>query len=152
MTSQASFSVRDYANESSSVGLHIAEVDAANFDTQVAAKATLLSALDGVSLGNFIKSQLTVDIDKAQPAPASDPNAQRELKWLVRAFDSVDYDPVSIEIPCADLSLLDPVNQDRMVIASGAGATLVSALEAHALSKAGNAITVNEIVLVGRNL
>ena len=70
----------------------------------------------------------------------------------MRAFDTVTYDPVSIEIPCADTSLLDPNNLDRMVIDSGAGATLVTELEAVALSKAGNAIEVNEIVLVGRAL
>lgn len=152
MTSQFSYTFRDYANESSTVGLHVDEVTAANFDAQVAAQASLLSALEGVSLGNEIKNQMTANVTKSQPSPASDPNAQRELKWMVRAFDAVTYDLVTIEIPCADLSLLDPNNLDRMVIDSGAGATLVSEIEANVLSKNGNALTVNEIVLVGRNL
>lgn len=152
MTSQINYAFRDYANEQTGVGVHIAEVDSAGFDAAVASKASLLSAVEGVSLGQYYKGQMVVDIDKAQPQPASNPASQRELKWLVRAFDTVTYDPVSIEIPCADTSLLDPNNLDRMVIDSGAGATLVTELEAVALSKAGNAIEVNEIVLVGRAL
>ena len=150
--SQLSYTFRDYANESSTVGVHITPVTAANFDAMETSKASLLAAIEGVSLGNYIKGQAVVSIDKESPEPSANPQAQRELKWHVRGMDTVTYDLWGIEIPCADTSLLDPVNQDRMVIGSGAGATLVAEIEATALSKAGNAVEVLEVVLVGRNL
>lgn len=149
-----SFSVtyRDYANEASTVQVHTTEMSAANFDAEVAENDDILAALNGVSLGNNIKSAQTAIINRDNPTPAADPNAQRELKWLVRGYDVVTYQAWSIEVPCADLSLLDPNNIDRMDPTAPEYTALVSALEAGAMSVAGNAIAVNEIVLVGRNL
>lgn len=152
MTSLMNFAFRDYADETSTVGVNIAEVTAVNFDAMVTSQAALLAAIVNTTLGNNFKGSVVANIIKDQPAPSADPAAQRELKWMVRAFDAVTYDVVTIELPCADTDLLDPNNQDRMVIDSGAGAILVTEIEATALSKAGNALEVIEILIVGRSL
>jgi hypothetical protein len=152
MTSQLNYAFRDYADETSTVGVHVTEVTAANFDATVAAQAALLSAIEGVTLGNNFKGSMVANIVKDQPAPATDPASQRELKWMVRAFDAVTYDVVTIELPCADTDYLESSNSDKMDISTGNGATLVTQIEATCLSKNGNALEVIEIVLVGRAL
>jgi hypothetical protein len=152
MTSQVSFTFRDYADEPSNVSLHIEEVDAAGFDGAVSGKSDLLTAIQGVTLGEYYKSFMSVDIDKGLPTPSSNPLAQREIKWLVRCYDTVNSDLVTFELPCADLSLLETTNEDKLDISAGAGAALVTAIEANVLSKAGNAVSVIEVLVVGRSL
>jgi len=47
--------------------------------------------------------------------------------------------------------LLNPANKGRMNIATGAGAALVTQIEGVYVSDRGKGVTVEEIVLVGRN-
>lgn len=140
----------DYSYEGTSVGLYITTLTAANFDAQITAAQSLQSAIQGVSLIDF--DGLTVrhvDSETETDQPAS-VYAQREAKWLVRYNDPTANKIGSFEIGGADLTLLDSGGK-KMDVSGGAGAALVAALEANALSPAGNAITVIEILHVGRN-
>lgn len=151
MTSSAVFKALDYGNEPTRYGFNVTQLTAANFDAQITLVDALQTATNNVSLGTFSgKSVKAVDVPVG--AKATDVNAQRESKWRVTLLDSVD--PVgngSFEIGMPDLTLL-VAGTGLMDISAGAGAALVTAIEAAVVSRLGNAMTVDEIVHVGRNI
>ena len=112
----------------------------------------IFNAIVGVTLGNAGTSTLVVAAEKdaGSGVKPSNKEAQREKKWLVTFVDNVTGKKGRMEIPCADLSLLGD-DGSTMVTSAGAGASLVSALNAHGLSSDGNPITVSTIRFVGRN-
>ena len=112
--------------------------------------ADLLAALVAVSLGELAQTVEIATTDLVSGDPATSPFAQRENKWLVVATDNVTNLSVRFEIPCADLDQLEENGEE---LEAGANRTaLISALEAYAKSVAGNAITVQNIYFVARNL
>lgn len=136
----------DYGGEKSTATF---KVDSAISDANI---TVVVSAVDGVTLGNrqdavFVQ-EVTKDVGTA--GPSSNALAQREIKWLVRATDDVNGKNVQIEIPTADLSLLTG-GSDFLDLGGTEALALVAALEAHAQSIDGNAISVNSIQFVGRN-
>lgn len=136
----------DYGGERSAATVH---VDSAITDGNI---TVVVSAVDGVTLGNRQTAVFVQEVNKdaGTAGPAASPLAQREVKWLVRATDSVNSKNVQIEIPCADLSLLSG-GTDFLDLGGAEAAALVTALETHVLSIDGNPITVNSIQFVGRN-
>jgi len=137
----------DYSDEGSTVRVW---VDAAIGDAAISA---LFNAVVGVTIGNAQKSVLEISTDKdaGTLGPSSNPFAQRETKWLVRATDTVTGKRVTFTIPCADLAQLT-AGTDFMDTGTGTpGETLVTSIEANVKSEFGNAITVNSIEHVGRN-
>lgn len=149
-TSKLSLSYKDHDRELGNVGFRFTELSAANFDAQNTLMDSLITAVGNVQVGVLeVETRIATRTDN-NALPPADPYAQRETKWLVRARDSAG-DAVQFEIPCADLSLLI-LNTSNMDLTGGAGAALVTALEAGVLSKAGLAVTVDEVIHVGRNI
>lgn len=151
MTSKLVLSYVDYDEETSSVGVRGVDFTAANFDAQVALQDALVTAISGVTIANQYKTQrIAAAVETAKTLP-TDPYAQRETKWLVRYTDNVNSNgDGSFEIPGADLSLLI-TNGKTMDVSAGAGAAFVTAFEAYARSKLGNAVTFVSATHVGRN-
>jgi len=143
----------DYDGETSSFGFRIAEITAANQVAQHALRVALTAGVNGICLGNGIKHvEANVDALLNQD-PATDPLAQRENKWLVQFSDDVTGKKYKVELPCADLTKLDPNNRKSAEIGDAAEVdAFVTAFEAYALSQDGNAVTVTGITFVGRNL
>lgn len=137
----------DYSGEKSTANFNVMT---GITDIQI---SELVSALDGVTLGNRQTAVLVEEVDKdaGTPGPSSNPLAQREIKWLVRATDNINAKNVQIELPTADLSLLSGGN-DFLDLGGTEAAALVTALEAYVASVDGNAISVNSIQFVGRNI
>lgn len=130
------------------------DLTAANFDAEKALQETLRDAVEAISLGTLVKAVTVVkEVPYPDTNPAS-PFAQRENKWLVRYTDTVTGDKASLEIPCADLALLDPNAGDKADMSDADVAAFVAAFEAYVLSPGsgtrGNTEVV-EIVFVGRN-
>lgn len=143
--------VADYGGETSTVSLYTADYTAGTFATVDAALDDIRDAIDGVTIGVIRKdARLASEAVPATGLPAS-AFAQRETKWLVRARDDVNGKAVQFEIPCADLALL-VAGTGLMDTSGGAGAALVTAVEANVKSVDGNAITVQDVLHVGRNL
>ena len=138
---------KDYTSENSTASVYVED---AITDGDI---TVLVNAVEGLTVGGRQTAVLVIEEDKdaGTPGPAASPLAQRENKWLVRAVDDVTSRNVQIEIPCADLTLLDG-GTDFLTIGGTEAAALVAALEASGLSQDGNAITVNTIQFVGRNL
>lgn len=150
MTSKLNLSFLDYSGESSNVGVRLENFTAGNFAATNVLMDNLVTAIEGVSIGNLQKdSRIAVETKFAVANPAN-VWAQREIKWLVRMVDA-NGNSSTMEIPCADLSLLSP-NTDKLNTAAGAGAALVAAINAAAQSNDGEVLTFVEAVAVGRTL
>lgn len=141
----------DNSREKSNFQIHMDAITALNIADKLADMGDLRTAVEGITLGTVIGDKWVGDITKyAETLPAS-VEAQREKKWLVRYQDDVNLSIYTVEIPTADLSLLQP-NSDLMVIDAGAGLTFVTAFEALATSPEGNPVTVLDVRYVGRSL
>lgn len=150
-TSSVTLKAKDYGSEATRLGFHITQLTSANFVAQLALVDTLQTAIDNVALGNFSGKQVSA-VDIAVGPKATDVNAQREAKWRVIYEDAVN--PIgngSFEIGMADLQFL-VAGTGKMDISAGAGAALVTAIEAAVISRLENAITVTEVLHVGRNI
>lgn len=151
MPSSATLKGKDYGKEVTRFGFNVVQLTAANFDAQIALVATLQGAVDNVSYGLFDGKTVQAQ-DVAVGPKATDVNAQRESKWRVTYDDDVQPEGNgSFEIGMADLSLLVAGTGD-MDVSAGAGAALVTAIEAAVVSRLGNAVTVTSIIHVGRNI
>lgn len=152
MPSVAQLASNDYDGEPTRFRFFIATITGANHDAQLANVQEVQDAVNGVSLATFNgKKVATVDISASGSAATK--AAQREIKWRVRYVDNTD--PIgdgSFEIGAADTDLLGAGGSGLMDVSAGAGATLVTELEENLVSRLGNAITVQEIKLVGRNI
>ena len=143
-------SFKDYDREIGSVGFRGATLTVGNFATQETLMDTLAAAVEAVTIGaKEVETRVVIRTD-LNALPPSDAFAQRETKWLVRSRDTGGNSVVH-ELPTADLDLL-VANTNQMDISGGLGAALVTSIEAFALSKAGLAIEVDEIIHVGRNI
>lgn len=159
------FSILDYDGERSNTSFTTGNITAVSIAGTLTAFGTLRTALDAIILGTISTETLKVFETKLSNTLPASASAQHESKWLVVYEDNLPFfdDPVNaipnegyrkvftFEIPTADLTLLQ-TNSDKMIIASGAGATFVTAFEALARSPYGGTVNVLEIRHVGRNL
>lgn len=146
-----SVTYNDYSNETSTMGVHTIDLTAGNFTAQTGLATALADAVAAVTKGQEVKRVYAAFENKTPVVPATDKDIQIERKWLVSAVDAVNGQPVSFTIPTADSTFVTN-NTDKMDLAGTEGAALVSAIEAFVRSVAGNAVTVTEIRLVGRNV
>lgn len=137
----------DYTNEKSTASVYVSGAIA---DLNITA---VVDAIDDLVVDGRQAASLVVETEKDAGivGPATNPLAQRENKWLVRAIDDVNAKRVSFEIPCADLSLLSS-GTDMLDLTGTEAAAFVTAAEANVLSADGNAISIESIQFVGRNL
>lgn len=151
MTSSATLKAKDYGNEATRFGFNMLQITAANFDAQVVLLDNIQTAVGNVALGAFLGKSLQA-IDVAVGPKATVVNAQREAKWRCTYLDSVQPEGNgSFEIGMPDLSLL-VAGSGNMDVSAGAGAALVTAIEAGVVSRLGNAVTIDTIIHVGRNV
>lgn len=149
-----SMTIKDYDKESSDFRLTIPVVDNTTWVAINTKLATLRLAIEGIELGNTVGDRRSWFDPKLDPTPPTDKNADRERKWLVRYHDSVTFDRLRCEIPCADRSLLTG-NSDIINAADFTGAvdTFRTAFEDVIVNPAtGNAVVVDSIESVGKRL
>jgi hypothetical protein len=152
-TSRFARTYLDYSKEKSTVDFRIRDMTAATIAAVLTEAAALGSAIDALSSGTRVKSQLIQDSSSFEATPPVDPNAQRERKWLVRYQDTVNLKYGQIEIPVAEVTadLLLP-NSDEANLADTVWVEFASSFQTLARSVDGNSIEVREAFLVGRNL
>lgn len=149
--------MKDYDNETGTVGFPIADMTAANSDGLYADGLTLQNALDAVVLGALTLKTFTAKASILGVDKASSENAAREAKALVRYYDDTTFEKATLEIPCVDLTLQHPTVPGVFYQKGVSGheavwGTFVTAFEALVSGPGGNAAVVQEIVHVGRNL
>ena len=143
--------ITDENAEKSTFGAFLPLMTAANFDATITAVAAVIAAVDGVTL-EPVSREIIKAVDLPFGPRSTVPNAQREAKWRVVWTDPTDaIGNGSMEIPCPDLIELAP-GTGKMDIGAGNGLALKNAIEANLVSRLGNAIVVQEVVHVGRNI
>lgn len=151
-----SFFARTYIDESletSGIEFRIREMTAATIAAVLTELATLGTAIDDLSSGTMIRSAATQDRSNFNAAPPTDPNAQRERKWLVRYQDTVNLKYGQVEIPVAFVdATVKTAGTDKANFAAAQWTSFITAFEATARSVDGNTVNVLEAILVGRNL
>lgn len=150
--------INDAGGESSTVKLTLPTPTAGTFDAVVTTSANNLrdkilnltrGTLDGLKVG-------ARDSDGGL-AVSPNPDANRELKWLVTYQDDVTGDVHRMEIPCpnviSDLVVPgDPRKNYNPGDTQGYWTAFIGAFEADAVSPAGNAVTFLGARIVGRNI
>lgn len=139
--------VQDFGTDRSTASL---PVDDAVLD---AAITSLFNAIDAVIIGAIGQSVLVTEADKdAGPGGAAGSgNAQVEVKWLCRYHDAVTLKNRTLELPCADLSLLAG-GSEFLDLGAGVGATLKTEFEATVEDPdTGNAVVLDSLQFVGRS-
>lgn len=145
MTTRLVANVRQYSGADGSCTVIVdPAISAANFES-------LYDALAAMSLGTFGDGKQTVSetIVVGGVARPTDEYAQRTTRFAVVYKDAVTGKISQFTIPCANLTLLG-ANSINVDLEGTEAAALVTLLEAHAKSDAGNAITVSEIYEVAR--
>lgn len=143
----------DYSGEKTVSTFQVADIDAANFDTNIALIVALESAIGGVTIGSKYRRDVILESPGLTAFPA-DTEAQRELKWLVTYHDNGNVQrKLNVELGCADVidSTLLIDNTDMADLDNADWIAFVNAFEAAVKAPwSGNAVTVERIVLVGR--
>lgn len=152
MASKLTLTYRDYSEpeETGTAQFTGTTLTAANFDAQATLMNALRAATANITLGSLKKEARTAVETLSPGALPASAFAQRETKWLVRYRDDVTGEPFRLEIPCADLDLLDPAQKDKADLTGVEMAAFVVAFEAFQLSPNGNAVTLIEVRHVGR--
>lgn len=141
----------DYDGERSTASFNSELKTAVNFDAQDALELALRTALEGVTLGLRVGFLSGNDYQTVSPkTESSNPLAQREGKWLCEYGNANNRH--RMEIPCADLTTLDPDNRGYMLLSSGAGASFKTAFEGYVLDVDGNAVTLFSAKFIGKNI
>lgn len=121
----------DYSLEPSHEKLTITQLTAANVVAQLALVDTLLAATQAITLGQLAKSEVTFRSQDEDTVTPTDPNAQRERKWLVVYHDTTTGKKFRTEIPTADISSGNlQTNSDKANLADTQIAAYVAAFEA----------------------
>jgi len=147
-----SMSWADYDNEQSNARLRVTAITAANHDAQTALHSALRVAIAGIVNGVLVKDMYGNE-QLVALGPATDQTTQRELKWLVQYHDTTSLQKLSVELPCADVAVLDPNDRAHAEIGDAdAVDAFITAFEAVVLSPTAHAVHVDEITLVGRRV
>jgi hypothetical protein len=145
----------DYGGEKSTVTVPLVELGAANIEAQEAFVETFITALQGVMIDPVpVDEKRSYAVTKLaeKGARATNPLAQRECKWLVLAHDVTTKEPVSFEIPQADLTKLSATERGKLDLDGVAGTALRVAVENFVINKeTGNLVEIDEVRHVGRN-
>lgn len=150
MASKLTLTTRDFSQETSTTSYEGVDLTAGNFAAQNTLMTALADAQQDISIGHIFNDARLASVSQIAGVVGS-PYAQREMKWLAQFTDDVTGEKHTIEIPCPTLSLL---NGSTDVIDTGDALYLAykAAFEAYYRVNGTNAVTLNGMRLVGRNL
>jgi len=121
----------DYSLENSNTRLVVEQLTSANVTADLALIDTLLAAMQAITLGQLKTSSVVFRKQEEDTATPTDPNAQRERKWLVVYHDTTTGKKYRAEIPTADLTGTNlQTNSDMANLADTQIAAFVTAFEA----------------------
>lgn len=138
--------------ETGSFRVPVTTITAANYTTVTGQLTSLKTAIQGITLGRFIREVIESGVVQIAAIPATDPLAQRENKWLCRYHGNTLGQKFTVSLPTADVSL-HIANSEFLDLTGGVGATFKTAFEAVVKSPndAAEAVTLDSVQFVGRN-
>lgn len=154
MPARSIFTLLDYSNERSAVSITNGDITAVSLPGFLTDFGDIRDTIDGITLGTMSKEQWIGDdtlLSNALPASAF---AQRELKWLVIYTNNVTGKLHNLEIPTADPVGRLIAGTDRADLTEANMLAFVTDFNGFARSPENgvDAVTIQEILLVGRNL
>lgn len=145
-----SYGTSDFSDEKSQFSVRVDDPGdglIATLETQANAFRDLVTAC---ALSAFVTRSVLTQQNE-YPAKSADPYAQRETKARVEMTDLANNRENTFEIPCPDLTKLD--TQGKFFDLTDADiAALVTWIENNVVSRDGNAVVVDRIRHVGRNI
>ena len=147
MASRMAITLLDYDGDKKTTSFEGVTGTAGNFAAQETLRAALITAIQGITLGNTSNTTFSAVVTDFAVSTPSDPFAQVNVQWIVEYVDDVTSLTYTTSIGTADLDLTDTIYNGAPALnigASGAGEAFKDALEAWALHN-GNAITVTAI-------
>ncbi len=151
------YSFQDHTRETSHINIPTLEYSALLFPELLTRVGQFRNALAGITNGNIVKETLTSFDTKYFPPVITDPNVQREQKWLVSWRDTNNWGETGrVEIPTAQLTDGDGSllvgNTELADLTHPAWVEFVEEFEWIARSPQGSTVEITSIVLVHRNL
>jgi len=147
MASRVGLKIVDYDGDTQSMSFEGVTGTAANFTAQETLRAALITALQGIILGNTQQTFFEAVITDFVVANPTDPFAQTNIQWIIEYSDDVTGGVYTTRLGTADLSLSDTLYNGAPALSidtGGAGEAVKDALEAWGRHN-GNAITVTAI-------
>lgn len=151
MPSTASWLIRDASGEYSPFKVPINNLTGANYATNIGLVTALQNALINIIIGNVASRAVAAEQTNINDTPVANGFAQRESKALVHYRGNTSNVLMRAEIPTPDLAKLIP-ETDLFDLTDTDMAAFVTAFEAIVNRGGTEAVTVEEIRFVGRNL
>lgn len=156
MPGHVNFSILDSSGETSRVGFHLNDINAANYegttgDLPGQFVGELRLAMNPLILGNHLKRTVVSDV-YTDPATLPAPGAMREIKARFTYRDTVNARLGSFEVPTFDSASYASQGTDVIDLTQADLAAFVSAVESSTVSRDGNGIQIVSAEVVGRNI
>lgn len=158
----------DYSDENSNTSVHVGSVTALSLPGLLTDIAAFIAAIDAITIGTVRDDTLIAYSTNRSSVAPTDPNAQRERKWLVTYTDNTPFfDPgpnlipnagygkiFTFAIPTAALALAGVLvpSTDLANLTVAPMPAFVTAFQTLARSPYGGSVLVKSITAVGRNL
>jgi len=148
------YTLLDFSGEKSTVRMYNGAITAVSIGGFLTAFGGMRTALEAITLGVVNQEQWIGDITLLSNTLPTNVFAQRELKWLVRYHGDTTQKKFQLEIPTADPTDRLIPGTDLADLTETNMEAFVTAFEAFARTPDDDeeTVTVDEIVLVGRNL
>jgi hypothetical protein len=137
----------DQSGEPTGFGIHIAS-GAVDLSTIPAALTAIVTALD-TELVDWTPVTYIANITRRLSTDTVG-EGNREDKVELKYFDNVTLKPYTVEVPCRKGGLVTETGSDQIPAATWAATK--TAFEAYAKSPDGNAVTLANVRIVGRNV
>lgn len=148
-----SFTFLDFSEELSSMRFHFGAITPASLAGFLTQFGALRTATENITIGNLSSDKWVGDDTNYAAAAPTDPNAQRERKWLVQYEGVTSHSIYTVTIPTADIAgtnFLIP-GTDEANLATTEIAAFITAFEALCRTPEGENVNVLNIYAVGRN-
>jgi len=145
--------IRDYSDEYTLTGIDVADLVALDVWSLADGLAdAFVGHVEAHSIGTVVEAGYKQDTQADDDSRPAAPFAQRELGFRFYLRDNVNSELGYFTIGTADLAIGSVVaGQDELDLTAAPTASFVSWIETNALSRDGNAVTVERAIVVGRN-
>jgi len=152
---EVSFNLIDYSGERTSTKVNVADIagDGANMAAVLSSISALQAALLLTTDCNHVSTTFSQTVDTTVATPPSTATAQREIAVKVKYVDNVTNSVHFFTVAGPAVTFYPPqgVPGDYIPLDNTVFDAFITVLEANLKSPAGNAITVVEGRLIGRN-
>lgn len=154
-----SITFRDATDEIGNMGAFASVLTAANFDSKRADFTAFVTAVDGITIGQIVKHAYGIETVVNPIAIPTSAAAQRENKLLVRYYDALTFERMTLTVPTVNLANLvfntdakDFVSMEQWVGGGTNMETFVAAFTSFVKNpRTGNNVVVQSLQYVGRN-